>query len=202
MPSAGGGPGWLLAAPASSWGGRARARGHARPRLGRARAQDPGGALLRLGDPGAGRARGGPPEAAEGYARRAEENAEWLGPRAARRLAGRARAAMLLAAGEPLEAARVADESAEAAAPWERTSRPPSPRLAGRALAAAGERSGRSRRCARRRASSTRAARCACATRCAASCASSALAPRCAARPPATTPGWPRSRSASSRSRS
>ena len=54
--------------------------------------------------------------AADAYARRAEEDAAQLGLQLPAALAGRARAAVLLAAGEPLEAARIAARSADAAA--------------------------------------------------------------------------------------
>ena len=54
-------------------------------------------------------------EAADAYARRAEEDAARLGLQLPAALADRARAAVLLAAGEPAEAARVAARSAEAA---------------------------------------------------------------------------------------
>jgi DNA-binding CsgD family transcriptional regulator/HPt (histidine-containing phosphotransfer) domain-containing protein len=79
--------------------------------------------------------------AAEGYARRAEHDAAQLGLKLPSALAGRARAAVLLARGEPLEAARVAHESAEAAGSvGARLQAAFSRALEGRALAAAGER--------------------------------------------------------------
>ena len=54
-------------------------------------------------------------DAADGYALRAEQDAAQLPLKLLAALAGRARAAVLLARGEPLAAARVARESAEAA---------------------------------------------------------------------------------------
>jgi DNA-binding CsgD family transcriptional regulator/tetratricopeptide (TPR) repeat protein len=142
MPSTGGGPGWLLAAARFEAGDVERAR-------------EDMGALgsdalehkipvercfdwetMALAELAVGRT-----EAAEGYTRRAEENAGWLGLKVPAACAGRARAAMLLAAGEPLEAARVAGESAEAAASvGARLQAAFSRGLAGRALAVAGER--------------------------------------------------------------
>jgi DNA-binding CsgD family transcriptional regulator len=80
-------------------------------------------------------------EAADGYARRAEEHAAALGLRVPVALALRTRAAVLLARGEPLEAARLSRESAEtAAAAGARLPAAFSVALAGRALAAAGDR--------------------------------------------------------------
>jgi ATP/maltotriose-dependent transcriptional regulator MalT len=80
-------------------------------------------------------------EAAESYARRAEEDAAKLGLSLPASLAGRARSAVLLARGDPLEAARAAHESAEAAgAVGARLQAAFSRSLEGRALAAAGER--------------------------------------------------------------
>jgi DNA-binding NarL/FixJ family response regulator len=80
-------------------------------------------------------------DAAEGYVRRAEEHAAMLGLRLPRALALRGRAAVLLADGEPLTAARVAMEAAElAGAAGARLPAAFSLALAGRALAEAGER--------------------------------------------------------------
>lgn len=80
-------------------------------------------------------------EAADAYARRAEEDAAQLALSLPAALAGRARAAVLLARGEPLEAARVAHESAEAAGSvGARLQAAFSRGLEGRALAVAGER--------------------------------------------------------------
>ena len=80
-------------------------------------------------------------EAAEGYVRRAEEHAAQLGLRLPAALALRARAAVLLAAGEPLAAAQLAKRAAEiAAAAGARLPAAFSLALAGRALDAGGER--------------------------------------------------------------
>jgi ATP/maltotriose-dependent transcriptional regulator MalT len=82
-------------------------------------------------------------DAAEGYARRAEEDAAQLALRLPSALAGRARAAVLLARGEPIEAARIAHESAEAAGSVGANLQAAFSRgLEGRALSAAGERDG------------------------------------------------------------
>ena len=143
----------------------------------------------------------GDAEAADRYARRAEEDASKLPLQLPTALAGRARAAVLLAATEPLEAARVARESAEAAATvgarlqaaFSRSlegERSPPPASAGT----------RSRCCARRSGSSGRAGRCACETRCGASCAGWARAPSRGVRRRPAIAGSTRSRSASSRS--
>jgi predicted ATPase/DNA-binding CsgD family transcriptional regulator len=81
-------------------------------------------------------------DAAAEYAQNAEAVAARLGLRLPAALAGRTRAAVLLALSEPLEAARVAHESAEAAgAVGGRLQAAFSRGLEGRALAAAGERS-------------------------------------------------------------
>ena len=185
MPAAGGGPGWLLAAARFEAGEVDRAREDMQALGGdRARAQDPGGALLRLGDRwrssswrvGRARRRRGPtcaaprrtppgsacgcrPRSRCGPARRCCWPTERprTRPRVAPGVRRRRRRGRRAAAGRLLARAR-------------RAARSP-PRASGRRP---------SRRCARPRASSTRAARCACATRCAASCASSARAPRCA----------------------
>ena len=80
-------------------------------------------------------------EAADAYARRAEEDAARLGLQLPQALACRARAAVLLACGEPAEAARVAARSAEAAAAMGAQLHAAFSRsLQGRALAAAGVR--------------------------------------------------------------
>jgi DNA-binding NarL/FixJ family response regulator len=79
--------------------------------------------------------------AADGFACRAEEDAGTLALRLPSALAGRARAAVLLARDEPLEAARIAHASAEHAdAIGARLQAAFSRGLEGRALAAAGER--------------------------------------------------------------
>ncbi|HKH18169.1 MAG TPA: AAA family ATPase [Solirubrobacteraceae bacterium] len=81
-------------------------------------------------------------DAADRYVRRAEEHAPTLaGLRLPAALALRARAAVLVAQGQPLEAARLSREAAElAAAAGARLPAAFSLALAGRALAAAGER--------------------------------------------------------------
>ena len=124
-------------------------------------------------------------EAADAYARRAEEDAAQLGLQLPAALAGRARAAVLLAGGEPAEAARSRRldpprPPTRSARSCTRRSRAASRGARSRPPASAAR---RSRCCARPSASSTRAARCACATRRAASCASSAPEPRRAGRP-------------------
>jgi len=78
-------------------------------------------------------------DGADAYAQRSEVDAAELGLKLPAALADRARAAVLLAAGEPLEAARVAERSAEAAeAVAARLHAAFSRSLEGRALAAAG----------------------------------------------------------------
>ncbi len=142
MPAAGGGPGWVLGIAHFEAGEveRARAMMHA---LG---GDDLAHKIpvercfdweilalveLALGDT----------EAADGYARRAEEHAATLGLRLPSALALRTRAAVLLARGEPAAAARLSTESAElAAAAGARLPAAFSLALAGRALAAADER--------------------------------------------------------------
>jgi DNA-binding NarL/FixJ family response regulator len=80
-------------------------------------------------------------KAADGYARRAAEDAGRLGLKLPAALADRSRAAVLLAVGESMEAARLAGQSAEAAdAIGARLHAAFSRGLQGRALAAAGER--------------------------------------------------------------
>ena len=117
----------------------------------------------------------GDTEAANRYAGLAEEDAARLPLRLPTALAGRCRAAVLLAAGEPLDAARVAHESAAAAgAVGARTAgrllaQPRGARARGRRRARAGDRGPASRRSK----SSMRADPCACGTRCAASCGGS-----------------------------
>ncbi len=81
-------------------------------------------------------------DAADAYAEQAAVVAGRLGLRLPDALAGRARAAVLLARSEPLEAARIAHESADSAASvGARLQAAFSRSLEGRALAAAGERS-------------------------------------------------------------
>ena len=80
-------------------------------------------------------------DAADAYARRAEQDAAQLALKLPSALAGRARAAVLLARGEPLEASRVAHESAEAAGSVGANLQAAFSRgLEGRALAAGGDR--------------------------------------------------------------
>jgi DNA-binding NarL/FixJ family response regulator len=80
-------------------------------------------------------------DAADAYARRAERDAAQLALKLPTALAGRARAAVLLAGGEPLAAAIVAHQSAEAAASVGANLQAAFSRaLEGRALAAGGER--------------------------------------------------------------
>ena len=82
-------------------------------------------------------------EAADGYARRAEEDAARLDLRLPTALALRSRAAVLLARGEPREAARLAHQSAAAAAAVAAHLQAAFSRsLEARALIAAGEREG------------------------------------------------------------
>ena len=142
MPSAGGGPGWQIACARFEAGEVERARAEMRA-LGSDELEHKIPvercfdweilALVELA--------GGNLEAADGYARRAEDNAEQLGLRVPFAVAGRARAAVLLAAGQADEAARAANRSAEiAGAVGARLQATFSRGLEGRALAAAGER--------------------------------------------------------------
>ncbi len=142
MPSAGGGPGWMLACARFEAGDVERAREEMRA-LGSDELEHKIPvercfdwetlALVELAV--------GNPEKADEYAGRAEQNAANLGLKVPAAVAGRARAEVLLAGGEPLEAARIAAESAESAdsvgahlqAAFSRG-------LAGRALATAGKR--------------------------------------------------------------
>jgi DNA-binding NarL/FixJ family response regulator/tetratricopeptide (TPR) repeat protein len=142
MPSTGGGPGWLLAAARFESGDVESAREEMRTlgsdelehKIPVERCFD--WETMALAELALGR-----PEVAEGYARRAEENAERLGLKVPLACAGRARAAVLLAAGKASEAASVAAESAEAAASVGALLQAAFSRgLTGRALAAAGER--------------------------------------------------------------
>ena len=85
----------------------------------------------------------GTKELADEYATRSEENAARLGLRLPEAISGRTRAAVLLAAGEPLEAARVAERSVGAAmAIGARLQAGFSRALMGRALLAADDRPG------------------------------------------------------------
>jgi DNA-binding NarL/FixJ family response regulator len=142
MPSAGGGPGWQIACTHFEAGEVDRAREEMRA-LGSDELEHKIPvercfdwevlALVELA--------GGNIEAADGYASRAEDNAEQLGLRVPFAVAGRARAAVLLAAGQPDEAARAANRSAEIAALVGAGLQAAFSRgLEGRALAAAGDR--------------------------------------------------------------
>jgi DNA-binding CsgD family transcriptional regulator len=83
----------------------------------------------------------GRPDGADGYASRAEQDAERLGLKLPAAVAGRTRATVLLAAGEALEAARVAERSVHSAsAVGARLQAAFSLSLMGRALAVAGQR--------------------------------------------------------------
>ncbi len=142
MPSAGGGPGWQIACARFEAGDveRAREEMHAlgsdelEHKIPVERCFDwETLALVELST--------GNVDSADGYARRAEENAAQLGLRVPSAVAGRARAAVLLAEGNPLEAAQAARTSAEhAGAVGASLQAAFSHGLAGRALAAAGER--------------------------------------------------------------
>jgi ATP/maltotriose-dependent transcriptional regulator MalT len=142
MPSAGGGPGWQIACTRFEAGDLERARADMRA-LGSDELEHKIPvercfdwevlALVELA--------GGDIDAADGYARRAEDNAEQLGLQVPLAVAGRARAAVLLEAGQADEAARAAGRSADTAmAVGARLQAAFSRGLAGRALAAAGER--------------------------------------------------------------
>jgi ATP/maltotriose-dependent transcriptional regulator MalT len=142
MPSAGGGPGWQIACTRFEAGEVERARDEMRAlgsdelehKIPVERCFD--WEILALVELATGNT-----EAADGYARRAEDNAEQLGLCVPFAVAGRARAAVLLAAGQAEEAARAANRSAEiAASVGARLQATFSRGLAGRALAAAGGR--------------------------------------------------------------
>jgi DNA-binding NarL/FixJ family response regulator len=142
MPSAGGGPGWQIACARFEAGEVERAReemlalgsDELEHKIPVERCFD--WEILALVELAGGRL-----EAADGYARRAEDNAEHLGLKVPFAVAGRARAAVLLAAGQADEAARAANRSAEiAASVGARLQATFSRGLAGRALAAAGDR--------------------------------------------------------------
>jgi DNA-binding CsgD family transcriptional regulator len=144
MPSAGGGPGWQIACSRFEAGDVGRAREEMQA-LGSDELEHKIPvercfdwetlALVELAT--------GNLEAADGYARRAEDNAERLGLGVPHAVAGRARAALLLAAGQADEAARAAGRSArDAAAVGARLQAAFSRGLAGQALAAAGDRAG------------------------------------------------------------
>jgi DNA-binding CsgD family transcriptional regulator len=142
IPNAGGGPGWLLGVARLDAGEIERGRS----------------ILLELGGEGVARTMpvercmdwesltlaelvAGNAEAAGGYAGRAEEDAARLGLKLPAAVADRSRAAVLLATGEPVEAARVAARSVAAATEIGANLHVALSRgLEGRALAAAGER--------------------------------------------------------------
>ena len=179
IPNAGGGPGWGLGVALLETGEVERGRGIL---LGLVDADDLARTMpvercfdwesLALVELAAGNV-----EAADAFARRAEEDAERLGLKLPAALAARTRAAVLLARGEAIDAASAAGASADAAASiGARLQSAFSRGLQGARSWPRASARRRSRRCARRRPSSTRAARCACATSCAASCASSAPA--------------------------
>jgi DNA-binding NarL/FixJ family response regulator len=142
MPSAGGGPGWLLAAARFEAGEVERSRDEIRAlgsddlehKIPVERCFDwETLALVELAV--------GELETAEDYAKRAENNAAQLGLQLPAALAARTRAAVLLAQGEPVEAARLAEKSAKGAASvGARLQAAYSRGVLGRALAAAGER--------------------------------------------------------------
>ena len=139
---------------------------------------------------------------ADAFACRAEEDAGRLPLRLPTALAARARAAVLLAQDEPLEAAGWPARPRRTPVPSghgsRRRSRAVSRDVRSSPPASAGR---RPRCCARPSRSSTRAGRSACATRCAVSSGGSARGPSRAVPRPRATAASPRSRSASSRSR-
>jgi DNA-binding NarL/FixJ family response regulator/tetratricopeptide (TPR) repeat protein len=143
MPSAGGGPGWQIACTRFEAGEVERARAEMRA-LGSDELEHKIPvercfdwevlALVELANDNV--------EAADRYARRAEDNAERLGLCVPFAVAGRARAAVLLANGQVEEAARAAARSAEIAdSVGARLQATFSRGLEGRARAAAGDRS-------------------------------------------------------------
>ena len=141
IPNGGGGPGWGLGVAWFESGQIERGREILLELGGRNRADDARRALLRLGEPGPGRARDREPR--RRLRLRAPGRGRCGGARA-QAAAGdriRTRAEVLLAAGEPLDAARLAAESAAAAlAVGARLQAAFSRCLEGRALAAGGER--------------------------------------------------------------
>jgi DNA-binding CsgD family transcriptional regulator len=142
MPSAGGGPGWLLACARFEAGEVERARKEMAEmgsdwlehKIPAERCFDwESMTLIELAS--------GDTERADEYARRAEENAEKLGLKVPAAVAGRARAAVLLAGGKAVEAARLAGESGQRADSVGASLQGGFCRaLQGRALAAAGDR--------------------------------------------------------------
>ena len=141
IPNAGGGPGWVLGVARLDAGEVERGRSILLQLGGEdARTMPVERCLdwesLTLAELAVGNA-----EAADGYARRAEEDAVRLGLKLPAALADRSRAAVLLATGDPLTAAHVAARSVEAAAEIGAHLHVAFSRgLQGRALAAAGER--------------------------------------------------------------
>jgi signal transduction histidine kinase/tetratricopeptide (TPR) repeat protein len=142
MPAGGGGPGWVLANALFEAGEVERAREMMHSlgsddlphKIPVEKCFD--WEILALAELALGRM-----EAADAFARRAEEHAAMLGLRLPRALALRTRAAVLLAGNEPLAAAGLARESAEvAAAAGARLPAAYSLALAGRALEAADKR--------------------------------------------------------------
>ncbi len=144
MPSAGGGPGWALGCAWFELGEHAKGLEIMRTVCGDELEQKIpvercfDWEMFTLAELEAGR-----PEAADEYAQRSERNASELGLRLPAAIAGRTRAAVLLATGNPAEAAAVAEQSvADALAIGGHLQAAYSRVLMGRALAAAGERSG------------------------------------------------------------
>jgi DNA-binding NarL/FixJ family response regulator/tetratricopeptide (TPR) repeat protein len=144
MPSAGGGPGWQIACARFEAGDVERAREEMRA-LGSDELEHkiPVERCFDWETLGLVELASGNVDAADAYARRAEENAEQLGLRVPAAVAQRARAAVQMARGDPLEAARSANRSWDAAASVGADLQAAFSRgLAGRALAAGGERAG------------------------------------------------------------
>ena len=142
MPSAGGGPGWLLAVARFEAGEVERARKEIRAlgsdnlehKIPVERCFD--WETLALAELAVGEI-----DTAEEYAGRSEKNASRLGLQVPAAIAARTRAEILLTRGEPAEAARLAGESAKSAASvGARLQAAFSLALRGRALVAAGER--------------------------------------------------------------
>jgi DNA-binding CsgD family transcriptional regulator len=144
MPSAGGGPGWALGVAVFESGEHARGYEIMRAVCGDELEQKIpvercfDWEMFALAELSLGTA-----EAADGYARRSEENAQRLGLHLPAAVSGRTRAEVLLATGHPLDAARAAKRSVEEAqAIGARLQAAFSHGAMGRALAAAGDRSG------------------------------------------------------------
>jgi DNA-binding CsgD family transcriptional regulator/tetratricopeptide (TPR) repeat protein len=142
MPSAGGGPGWALGVATFESGEHERGyevmRAVCGPELEQKIPVERGfdWEMFTLAEISRGDL-----EAADDYASRSERNAEALGLRLPVAVAGRTRAALLLAQGEPLEAARAAGTSADCALEIGAVLQSAfSRQVQGQALAAAGER--------------------------------------------------------------